>query len=260
MIVGQGWMTRARLGAGIVIAAAMLAPPVRAQTIQGTLMEFGSDNPIDLGLIIMVSEFGDSITSTLSNGTGFFSVSSPYPGNYILMASALGYRETQVGLFELGDGGEMSVEFRLWPAPLELNGIVVQSLVQEPELVRNGYYRRMQRGVGTFLGPAEIENAPELRAQELLIGLPGVRMTIDNSGTERIEVRGTRGLCVPTVFVDGVRTAYGQVDSSLDRIAPMENLYAIEVHRGVTGIPIEFGSFNECGVIVFWTHRGRRRG
>ena len=73
-------------------------------------------------------------------------------------------------------------------------------------------------------------------------------------------VRGTRGLCVPTIFLDGVRTAYGQVDTSLDQIAPLENLYAIEVHRGVTGIPIEFGSFNECGVLVFWTLRGRRRG
>lgn len=238
----------------------LICTPLGAQTIRGTLMEFGSDNPIDLGLIIMVSEFGDSITSTLTSANGFFSVSSPYAGNYVLMASALGYRETRVGLFELGDGGEMSVEFRLWPAPLELNGIVVESLVQEPELVRNGYYRRMQRGVGTFIGPAEIESAAELRATELLVGLPGVRMTIDRNGTERIEVRGTRGLCVPTVFVDGIRTAYGQIDTRLDQIAPMENLYAIEVHRGVTEIPIEFGSFNECGVLVFWTLRGRRRG
>ena len=45
-----------------------LAPGAGAQTIRGTLMEFGSDSPIDLGLIIMVSEFGDSVTFTMNAG------------------------------------------------------------------------------------------------------------------------------------------------------------------------------------------------
>jgi hypothetical protein len=66
-------------------------------------------------------------------------------------------------------------------------------------------------------------------------------------------------MCVPTVFIDGIRTEYGTMTIELDEMVPLESLYAIEVHRGVTGIPIEFGSFNECGILVFWTMRGRRR-
>lgn len=130
----------------------------------------------------MVSEVGDSISSTLSSTTGHFDVTAPNAGNYLLLAAALGYRETRVGLFELGTGGEMSVELRLWPEPLTLDGVVVESLVREPELVRNGFYRRMQRGVGTFIRPAEIEQTRSTRAIEMIQGMAGVRMTIDRDG------------------------------------------------------------------------------
>jgi len=238
--------------------AAIPGAPAQGQTIRGTLMEFGTDESIDLGLVIMISEAGDSITSTLTNNAGYFEVTAPEPGNYLLRAAALGYRETQVGLFELGEGGEISVQFRLWSAPLEIDGLMVESLVQQPELVRNGFYRRMQRGVGSFFTPDQVQSAEELRAIEMLQGLPGVRTTVDAEGRERLLLRGASGYCVPTVFVDGVRTEWANVNMSLDAIVPMEMIYAVEVHRGVTGTPIEFGSFNDCGVLVFWTLRARR--
>ncbi len=229
------------------------------QTIRGHLMEFGSDDPIDLGLIIMISEYGDSIASTLSASNGFFELSAPVEGNYLLLAAALGYRESRVGLFELGQDGEISVEFRLWPQPLELEGIMVESLVQEPELVQNGFYRRMQRGVGTFIRPADIETTTALRAAEMIQGLAGVRMVVDSNGLERVHLRGASGYCVPTLFVDGVRTEWGRLALGLDEIVPLETIYAIEIHRGVSAIPIEFGSFNQCGIIAFWTRRENAR-
>jgi hypothetical protein len=116
----------------------------------------------------------------------------------------------------------------------------------------------MQRGVGSFFTPDQVQSAEELRAIEMLQGLPGVRTTVDAEGRERLLLRGASGYCVPTVFVDGVRTEWANVNMSLDAIVPMEMIYAVEVHRGVTGTPIEFGSFNDCGVLVFWTLRARR--
>jgi hypothetical protein len=69
-------------------------------------------------------------------------------------------------------------------------------------------------------------------------------------------VRGASGYCVPTVFVDGARVTWNETRATLDDIVPFESLRAVEVHRGVSGIPIEFGSFNDCGILVFWTkHR-----
>jgi len=243
----------------VAVALSAFAESISAQKIRGRLLDMHTDEAIDLGLVIMVSESGDSITSTLSATTGFFEVSAPDPGNYLLLAAALGYRETRVGLFELGRGGEMSVEFRLWPEPLTIDGLMVQSLVREPSLVRNGFYRRMQRGSGSYFTPAQIAETISQRTIDMLQGIPGMRITGDPVNGERLAIRGTRGYCTPTLFLDGVRTTWEGTSMRLDELVPLEALFAVEVYRGVTGIPIEFGSFNQCGIIVFWTNRGRRR-
>lgn len=246
-------------GTALLAALVVVAPPaLDGQTIRGRLLEFGSDTPIDMGMVVMVSVTGDSVSATLSDEGGFFEVSAAEGGEYLLEAAALGYKESRVGLFELGVDGEISVEFRLWPAPLTIGGVVVESLVQRPELVRNGFFRRMEGGVGTFLSPADIEESTARQAIELLQGLAGVRMRIDPVDGERLLVRGTKGYCVPTLLIDGVRATWAGTSMRLDELVPLETVHAIEVHRGVSGMPIEFGSFNQCGVIVFWTKRESR--
>lgn len=241
--------------------ATLLGPigELGAQTIRGKLLEFGSDEPIELGLVFMLSADGDSVASTLTDTRGYFEIEARRGGSYLLEAAALGYRESRVGIFDLGRGGEMSVEFRLWPAPLTIDGIIVESLVQEPELVRNGFYRRLQRGVGTFFSPADIEEEPNRRTAELFLGLAGVRTVLGSARGERLMIRGSSGYCQPTVFIDGVRATWSGTSMALDQLIPFETVYAAEVHRGVSGIPIEFGSFNSCGLLVFWTKRARGR-
>ena len=225
------------------------------QTVRGHLLEFGSDAPIEFGLIVLVNELGDPVASVLTSPDGSFEVSAQAAGTFLLQGSALGYQDARAGLFELGHEGEISVEFRLWPRPLEVDGIMVESLVRDAELVRTGFYRRMQGGVGTFIQPKDIERTTALRAAELIQGLAGVRMIVDSNGLERVMLRGASGYCVPTLFVDGVRTEWGRLAVGLDEMVPLETVHAIELHRGVSAIPIEFGSINDCGVLAFWTRR-----
>ncbi|NNL30893.1 MAG: TonB-dependent receptor plug domain-containing protein [Gemmatimonadetes bacterium] len=232
---------------------------LEGQTIRGRLLEFQSDEPIALGVVVMVSVTGDSIAAALTDEAGYFEVSAEDEGSYLLEAAALGYKETRVGLFDLGGGGEMSVEFRLWPAPLSIDGVMVESLVEAPELVRNGFHRRMQAGVGTFFSPADIAETTANRVVDMIQGLAGVRMRIDPVDGERLLLRGTKGYCVPTLMVDGIRATWAGTSMRLDELVPLETVYAMEVHRGVSSLPIEFGSFNHCGVIVFWTKRQVRR-
>ncbi len=257
------WLVRLRVVLAwcpVVLAGAVAGQADAAgQTIRGRLLEFESDEPIGLGVVVMVSVTGDSVSAALTDDGGFFEVSAQEEGSYLLEAAALGYRETRVGLFELGEGGEMSVEFRLWPAPLSIDGVMVESLVAAPELVRNGFYRRMQAGVGTFISPADLAETTATRAIDMIQGLAGVRMRIDPVDGERLLVRGTNGYCVPTLLVDGIRATWAGTSMRLDELVPLETVYAMEVHRGVSSLPIEFGSFNHCGVIVFWTKRQVRR-
>ncbi len=250
---GVRWALAAVTGLFVMVSDAT------AQTIRGRLLEFQSDEPIALGHVVMVSAAGDSVSAALTDEAGFFEVTAGEAGSYLLEAAALGYKATRVGLFELGGGGEMSVEFRLWPAPLSIAGVMVESLVEAPELVRNGFYRRMQSGVGTYFSPADVADATATRAIDMIQGLSGVRMRIDPVDGERLLLRGKNGYCVPTLMVDGTRATWAGTSMRLDELVPLETVYAMEVHRGVSSLPIEFGSFNQCGVLVFWTKRQVRR-
>ena len=71
------------------------------------------------------TEAGDSVGRTLTDRDGRFSISSAEPGSFTLSASALGYRDTRVGVFELGVGGELTIEFRVAADPLPIEELVV---------------------------------------------------------------------------------------------------------------------------------------
>lgn len=238
---------------GVLIANS----PLVAQTISGTLLGRESDQPIDLGFIAMLTESGDSVAVTITNENGFFSVTSPEPGSFLLHASALGYRESVGGVFDLGADGVMQIEFRLERRAVTLEGLVVQAerVAEEPTLVKTGFYDRVRRGLGQFITPGDIAESHALATEDLFFGIPGVSLDYP-SGGRRIVMMGTRGFCSPTIYVDGMQVVEGEIES----IAPLQTVYAIEVYRRAGEIPIEYsgvrsGSAGSCGVILIWSRR-----
>ena len=212
---------------------------LEAQTIRGTLLERDSNRPIYLGFVALYTESGDPVD----------------PGNFLLLAAALGHRETTVGVFELGEGGELAVEFRIPLEPLTLDGLLVQAdrVGQEPALVLNGFSRRMQQGLGRFITPADIESSPAFRTSDLFVGILGVSVVGD-----RVQVRTFRGLCTPRIFLDGMPIASNILGSDMDLIVSLEALAAVEVYRRVAEVPLQYGGSQAgCGVILFWTKTGR---
>lgn len=243
--------------------------PLHGQTINGTLMEVESDQPISLGLVLMMTESGDSITSTVTNSRGEFRISSDEPGSFILVASAFGFKETAAGVFELGDDAEMDVEFRIAAAPMPIDGLLVslQRPVLEHNLVRNGFVRRITRGLGRFITPAEIEKSSARTAADLLRGIPGVHITRPGGALqahqgEMVRLVSQNDYCAPTVYLDGARMSPQMTSqTAFDVLAPLQSIDAIEVYRRPAEVPIEYGmtasgaSYGEgpCGVIVVWT-------
>lgn len=256
---------RATLALAFLAAA---APGLAAQTIRGVLMDADTDRPIDLGLVMMFTVEGDSVTQTITNPEGYFTLTSPEPGSFLLLAGALGYKETPAGVFDLGEDGEMTVEYRIAPEPLPIDEIVVNLSrpVLEHKLVRNGFVRRYQRGLGHFITPHDIENSYATSTEQLFANVPDV-IVRPSSGLlsylgDQVVFRnraGTGGIfCNPTVFVDGARVPYNHTDGvTLSMIVPLESVEAAEVYRSAAEIPPEYnisqtGSTN-CGVLVIWT-------
>jgi hypothetical protein len=74
------------------------------------------------------------------------------------------------------------------------------------------------------------------------MGVSGTSVTIKKYGS-----------CRPTIYVDGNRLQPGwDVESAVDP----ETIVGVEVFRGTSEIPLEFGQFEPCGVILIWTDIG----
>ncbi len=240
----------------IIAAVAMCGfspTSLRAQTIRGTLVERDSNRPINLGSVTLYTEAGDSVTSTITNRLGRFEVTSPDPGTFLLLAVSLGHRETTVGVFELGEGGEISVEFRIPVEALPLEGILVETSRMAEQLELNGFTRRVQEGLGLFMTPADIEESYAMRTSDLFVGMLNVRLA---GNGDRLMIRGFGGYCPPKIWVDGLpQIGVGQ---SLEDIVPLEAVAAVEVYRRASELPLQYGGANNtgCGVVLFWTKTG----
>lgn len=261
-----------RAGGRIVLSAvvcAVGATDLSAQTLEGRLLDAATGEPIPTGLVIMMTEEGDSVGSTLSDEKGRFSISSPDAGSFFLLASAWGYEESMAGIFELGDDGVMTLEYGLAPAPLPIEKILVELDAGEPlppKVVSSGFVRRMQRGLGHFVTPYDIENAVDTKTTDLLNRLPGVFASypsnIETYVGASILLQGPVGRCSPRFYLDGI---FVEPQVSIDGLVPLSDLEAVEIYRRPAQIPVEYGmggrasegdAFNPCGVVLFWTKAG----
>lgn len=183
-----------------------------------------------LGLVVLLTESGDSVASALTDQLGRSRIESSEPGAFLLTASALGYESSTAGVIELGEGAWISLTFRIQPRAIVIGGITVEtraSLASEPYLVRNGFVDRAQRGFGVFITPKDISESSAAVLSDLL-AQTGRVTTRYAPGGNRILMRGSGGYCTPTVFVDGVRV--GQTDGlSLDAYVQVSTLAGAEV-------------------------------
>lgn len=257
----------------VALVTALASPgTAEAQAIEGTLMEVGSSRPISLGLIILMTVAGDSVTSDVTDAQGRFRVEAEEGGSFVLIASAFGFKETRAGVFDLGDDGEMDVEFRVGAEAMPIDGLLVELArpTLEHQLIRNGYVRRLQRGLGKFITPYDIEMAPAMTTADVFRGIPGVHVRTIGGGInafqgEAVQFGSPSGYCTPTVYLDGVRLSPSVVaDNPLEHIVPLQSLDAAEIYQRPSEIPIEYASTGVqprdeggvCGVIVLWT-KGR---
>ena len=228
------------------------AAPASAQTIQGSLRDRESDRPIGFGRLVLLTPAGDSVASAMANQDGLFSISARQAGSYYLKATALGYKETTAGIFDLDVGGSISLQFRIYTAPITLEGIVasVPERVRPAELIRNGFYDRMTAGMGRFLTPADIDKARALTPSELLLNIPRVNVPV--APDDVITMLSPFGDCGPMLYVDGILVSRAPTARELPSVVDIE---AIEVYRGAAEVPLQWGgtAAQGCGVIVIWT-------
>ncbi|MCK5651657.1 MAG: carboxypeptidase regulatory-like domain-containing protein [Gemmatimonadetes bacterium] len=241
-------MTRSTLGVALLLALSVSARAGHAQTIQGTVREEPSGQPIAGATVHLLDPTDDILGETFSDDDGQFAVRPPFPGTYRLAVSRIGYAQGRSDLFVVGPDDEPSMEIYLAvePVPMESLEVVGESRVPHLELV--GFYKRLEKGYGYFILREEIDRRSAVWVTDLFYGLPFARVVKINAVEYAVTMRG----CSPTIVLDGMVIG----DGGMNELVHPSNIEAIEVYPNPAGVPVQHGGLTgPCGAILIWTRR-----
>jgi len=256
------WLSSAPLFPFLFALTLVHSFPAHAQTVEGYLLESGTDEPIVLGSVFMLWGSGEIAAQTYSDESGFFSLSADGPGDFFLRAERIGYSPRVDGVFEIGKGASISVVFHLPTAPVPLDTLAVTTERKVVVLRQMGFYERQEDEEGIFLGPEEIARVPAFQTTHFFRNLRRVRVNEGPMGSSTITIAGAgtvslsgRHPCYPKVLIDGTTVFRGGREAAmLDSAVQPYEIVGIEVYRGASEIPASWsGSSSPCGLILIWT-------
>lgn len=201
----------------------------------------------------------------VSDRDGRFAFLDVPPGRYALEVQHLGYGMQSDSLI-VGGGQEMEIEMRLPTRAIAMEGVIATVTAGETlgPIAGRGFEERRRMGFGHFLGPEELAAGLQRTLPEVLRTIPGVWvqggsrnhytvwMARQTPSLGDLQTAQDAPTCTVRVYVDRVLWHGGINEIDL------ADIRGIEVYRGASEIPGEFGGSNaRCGVIVLWTRRGR---
>lgn len=196
---------------------------------------------------------------------GYFALDSLPGGTHTLEVRALGYLPAAT-IVHLAPGRPAREEVFIGDRAVTLETVRVQAtLVFSRNLARFQTNRERNLG-GVFVGPREIERYHGLRFSNLIQGIAGIHLSytrgfailMDYAGTDDDSTTTTKGLCVPTIYLDGQRSQY--TGAEIEGLYRAEEIAGIEVYARENQRPAEFqDSGSRCGAIAIWTRPELRR-
>lgn len=252
--------------------ARLLTVPGR---IVGRVLDRHSSRPIEAANVILSDTLLAEDRQRLTDGSGRFMFSDLDPGMYRVTVSHLTFDPLDQ-LVNLPSDRTVQVDFELSADPIELAPIVVTAM-REKRLELQGFYDRRELGeaigAGVFLTRDDIVETGAIRVTHYLGTIPGLRTECQGSGNNNCVIRMTRAApslsgsaeygCVnANVYLDGVRVIRdgGGFSDSIDNFVTPSEVAGIEVYRGPSELPAEFGgSVGRCGAIVIWTGPAMRQ-
>lgn len=236
------------IGALVLVIGPVFA--ARAQTSQSTGRLTGTVRDTS-GVPVPSARVSSSGLLTLTDTTGRFVLPGLPFGSLDVHVRRLGFEPRDTS-FVLVAGQPDSLMVVLAMIPRELEGVTTEAETRARRWLSE-FHRRREGNVGTFLDRAQIEERHAQRLSDVMRRLPGVRISVDRAGRQQLRMGRSSGGrdCPPDFWIDGVRAAGLGVDD-----VPLQDVEAIEVYKGPSGIPPELNSRlgnPGCGAIVIWT-------
>jgi hypothetical protein len=195
----------------------------------------------------IASEDGRNVA--LSRADGTFELAGIPAGSRGINVRKLGFHPVSQPV-DVPPGGARDVEVQLsvYVPVLETVRITAQRNIS---LERVGFASRRRSGVGSYLGPDEIERRNPYRLNDLLRTMPGLRTYYGSSGEP--VVTGRRGECL-RYYLDGNR--WFENGDTPDRFITGREVGAVELYSAMTAPPQFVGLSRDgspCTVVVIWT-------
>lgn len=197
--------------------------------------------------------------ATRTDSAGRYALTALPAGSHTLEARAIGYGRRRAGV-ELRGEREASASLTLPRLAVPLPDVNVVAAAAERD--RTGFEGRRATADGHFIGREDIRRRGTVRIEDLFKTVPGLK--VEPLGATEYQILSTRGgtgfatLCVPTVFVDGIRIPQDTDFGSNLPVVP-EEIHGIEVYRSPAAAPPRYQTAGaNCGVILIWSRRGGR--
>lgn len=233
----------------IIPLAVCLAEPASAQepsgkgSLVGFVVSASGNAPISGATV----QLDTADLHTIADSAGRFEFDNVDTGTYVLHIKAIGYEEGAWRL-SLHPNHVTTHSFELTPQAIQLPGVAVKGKTPLSQRRYLDFERRRATASGAFLTQEDIEKANPATLVDILVTVRGVQQVCLVNDCIAKMVRSPPG-CYPVYYLDG-----NESSSYFARHTPPRDIKGIEVYRGSSEIPGEFGgSGSACGVIAIWT-------
>jgi len=111
--------------AGLLVGANnYLYAQITTATIQGKVLTEGN-TPADLATVILLASDSSILKSVTCDNTGAFKFTDIEPGNYLVLASKIGYNQSLAGPYKLAQGDIINVGFKLVRSVPQLKEVAI---------------------------------------------------------------------------------------------------------------------------------------
>ena len=244
-------LTACVFGGFMAIAA---EAPLRAQevTVRGVVVDTA-------GAPIASADVGIASLRRLTrtDDSGRFVLADVKAGAMQISVRRLSYEPRKIDHVAKANGEPMRVI--LLPNVTLLEGVYVTAGEMRRREQVEEFYRRLTRGLGTYVTRDDIEGRSSGSPSDMLRTVPGIRFVKVASGRGiRFPTTSlSRRDCAPMIWIDGQKAAGLEIDD-----VTLTDIEGIEIYNGPSTTPFQFSQgagMVTCGTVVIWSRPPTRR-
>ncbi|HYC49849.1 MAG TPA: TonB-dependent receptor [Gemmatimonadaceae bacterium] len=194
---------------------------------------------------------------TRTDDSGRFVLAEIQAGPVQLSVRRLSYEPRKINMVASVAGEPLRVVLKTNVALLE--GVTVTAGEMRRREQIEDFYRRMTRGIGTYVTREDIDGRVSGTPSDMLRSVPGIRFVKVSSG-RGIRFPNTslsRRDCAPMIWIDGQKAPGLEIDD-----VTLTDIEGIEIYNGPSTTPFQFSqgaASHTCGTIVIWSRPPTRR-